>query len=92
MFTIELVKELLKFDTDIPIFRGVWGSLSRIRVVVENGMMILDEDTEGTVKTVGELRHLIGEFENMQVFLTEGGALEEINEVVSQSSMCVIGD
>ncbi len=93
MFTFELLNELIKFDAETPLFRGVWGKLSRIQVLMENGMMILEEDTQGTVKTVGELRQLIGKFDDMPVFLTEGGgSLEEINQVVSESSMCIITD
>jgi hypothetical protein len=94
MLTFELLKELVKFDGETHLFRGVCGSLSHIDVCMQDGMMILDEDIQDLVKvkTVDDLRRLIGKFENMPVFLADGGVLIKIFEVVSQSSICVIGD
>jgi hypothetical protein len=94
MLTFQLLKELVKFDGETPLFRGVCGSLSRIDVCMQDGMMILDEDIQDLVKvkTVDDLRRLIGKFEDMPVFLADGGVLIEISEVVAQSSICVIGD
>ncbi len=94
MLTFELLKELVKFDGGTPIFRGVCGSLSRIEVIVEDGMMILVEDIQDLVKvnTVDDLRRIIGKYDDMPVFLTDGGVLIEIFEVVAESSKCVIGD
>ena len=88
MYSFELLSELVKLDGEMPVFGSVCGKLYKIQVVVKDGKLILADGGE-KIYTVGELRRLIGEYEDMPVFRSDGQELE--NKVVCRKG-CVLDE
>lgn len=94
MWLFELLAKLVSFRSDLPVYGGIEGRLCGITSIdIEHDIIVITCAIHNERRmTVGDIRKMLGEFQDREVFFTEHVMLIRVHDACLESSGVVIGD
>jgi hypothetical protein len=97
MFLFDILKDLVKYSPQTHCHLGIEGKLCSIGNIIQSiepytRYPIIIIETGDKEMTVGQVRKILSEFDDQEVYLTERLLLVETREICLQTQGVIIGD